>query len=240
MRVFTTCRVCGDVLTVVDFHDVVHPCCDPRSTDVPAHHPVAGAPYVDQLTARFVDAVLAGDGAEADRLEDMIDRIDHAPPRSGEAALVYASWGWPVFPLRPGGKSPVTRHGFKDASTDPDLIRRWWTDHPQANIGVPTGLVFDVVDVDVPHGIRTWPALRDSEAMPDVHGVVTTASGGVHAYITPTGGGNMAGFRPGVDYRGRGGFVVVPPSIRDDGHRWVWTVKPSPVLVTAPGTENAA
>jgi len=40
-------------------------------------------------------------------------------------ALGYARHGWPVFPCMPGSKEPATRHGFKDASTDPDRITAW-------------------------------------------------------------------------------------------------------------------
>jgi hypothetical protein len=34
-------------------------------------------------------------------------------------ALAYARHGWPVFPCAPGAKIPATRHGFRDATTDP-------------------------------------------------------------------------------------------------------------------------
>src|SRR5258708_5584255 len=45
-------------------------------------------------------------------------------------ALAYASHGWPVFPCLPGAKEPATRHGFRDATTDPDQIMSWWKRHP--------------------------------------------------------------------------------------------------------------
>ena len=221
MNSYSTCRVCSEMMFVTDeLEPPVHPMCADNDT----------APYVEQLTTRFLAAVERGDIPEADRLERLVTDFDAAPPRLLDAALLYASWGWPVFPLRPGGKAPLTRHGFKDASTDPAQIRAWWTATPAANIGLPTGLAFDVVDVDVPAGIFEWAKLRDSDAMPDGHGVVTTSSGGRHIYVEPSGGGNLAGLRPGIDYRGRGGFVVAPPSRRDTGQPWMWTVKPSPTI----------
>jgi hypothetical protein len=160
----------------------------------------------------------------------LIHQLQSAPPRLAEAAQLYASWGWEVFPLYPGEKTPLTRHGFKDATADPEQVRVWWTSWPSANIGLPTGKRFEVIDIDVPTGMNTWPSLRDSDAMPDMHGLVCTASGGLHAYVLPMAGGNLAGLLPGIDYRGAGGYVVAPPSIRADRRRWQWTAKPSPIL----------
>lgn len=199
------------------------------------------AGYIESMLERFLEAAMKGDDDEADRIETLIEQFDRAAPRMLDAALLYASWGWPVFPLRPGGKAPLTRHGFKDASTDPMQIRAWWTATPMANIGLPTGLAFDVVDIDTPNGmLGPWPTLRDSDAMPDGHGIVTTSSGGRHVYIEPLGGGNLAGLRPGIDYRGAGGFVVAPPSVREDGLRWMWTSKPSPAITTRISVKGAA
>src|SRR5262249_31586621 len=54
---------------------------------------------------------------------------ERANPRLA-AALRYAAAAWPVFPCVPGEKIPVTRHGFLDASTDPDKINWWWSRNP--------------------------------------------------------------------------------------------------------------
>lgn len=52
------------------------------------------------------------------------------------ATRQFAVAGVPVFPCVPGGKRPLTEHGFHDATTEPDQIAAWWRQHPQANIGV--------------------------------------------------------------------------------------------------------
>jgi putative DNA primase/helicase len=69
------------------------------------------------------------------------------------AALGYARRGWPVFPCRPWpDKRPLSAHGFKDATTDEEVLRRWWSRWPNALIGTPTGLSFVAFDVDPRHG----------------------------------------------------------------------------------------
>ncbi len=45
-----------------------------------------------------------------------------------EAALKYVSLGWYVFPLAPGQKVPITKHGVKDATTDEAQVRKWWVE----------------------------------------------------------------------------------------------------------------
>ncbi|MGH3566227.1 MAG: bifunctional DNA primase/polymerase [Pseudonocardia sp.] len=38
--------------------------------------------------------------------------------------------GWHLFPVRPGGKAPAIRRWQDRATTDPDHIHRFFTDHP--------------------------------------------------------------------------------------------------------------
>jgi hypothetical protein len=209
---------------------------------------------MDGLLADWLRAIETGDTDTEERLIDEIDRLDGAAPRTAEAALIYASWGWPVFPLLPladaariakrtgdtitkVAKRPATRHGFKDATTDPARISGWWERHPDSNIGIATGRHFDVIDVDTHKGgMTSYHRMRASDGMiPAVHGKVATASGGWHLYIEPLGGGNSAdtgkSVLPGIDFRGLGGYVVAPPSwLGDRSARWSWITKPSPEI----------
>jgi hypothetical protein len=73
----------------------------------------------------------------------------HVNPRLA-AALRYAQAGWPVFPCITGEKAPATKHGFLDATTDPDKITWWWSRNPGRNVAIATGTPGpDVLDVDV-------------------------------------------------------------------------------------------
>jgi hypothetical protein len=156
------------------------------------------------------------------------------------AALKYAKRGWPVFPLwgrddgkcdcgdancKNPGKHPIgslAPHGFKNATTDPKVIERWWRKHPDAGIGLVTGNASGliVIDVDIKnknpdrHG---WAALGLLEAelgrLPEPK-IASTPSGGRHYYFRYAEGirSSTEKLGPGLDIKAEGGFVVAPPS----------------------------
>lgn len=155
-------------------------------------------------------------------------------------ALWLAGHGVPVFPLAVGGKVPKAgTAGFKDASTDPAQVARWWERTP-FNVGIscgPARLV--VIDLDTPKTDTKTRALVELPepfaSMPGVHDgadvlavlaaeagqpvpldtrTVATPSGGLHLYFTaphplPSSIGKLG---PMVDTRAMGGYVVAPPS----------------------------
>src|SRR5450755_2790323 len=132
------------------------------------------------------------------------------------AAHHYADAGWPVFPCWPGSKLPATEHGFQDATTHHRQIARWWSRQPDANVAIATGAPGpDVVDVDVKDGQSGFPAwneLQQAGLVASPQAVITTPSGGLHAYFDGSTQGN--GRIPGhhLDFRSKGGYVVAPPS----------------------------
>lgn len=141
------------------------------------------------------------------------------------AALWYASKGHPCFPCKAGEKVPATRTGFKEATTDPDQIRKWWTQNPAYNIGLPTGQAFDAIDIDLPGWEVVDEATINDLCPGDWIGLVSTPRGGLHIYVPPTGAGNTVGMLPGIDFRGRSGYVLAPPSVTKDGV-YVWKDPP--------------
>jgi hypothetical protein len=124
------------------------------------------------------------------------------------------------------GKHPLgslVPHGVKDATTNRARVLAWWTRHPHANIGLATGYRFDVLDVDGPAGAQAIRTLAATHGLVSSGPLVRTGGGGWHYYLHATGLGNA---RPTglehVDWRGRGGYVVAPPSRHHSGHPYQW------------------
>ena len=119
-----------------------------------------------------------------------------------------------------GGLVP---HGVKNATTNRARILAWWTQQPQANIGLATGQLFDALDVDGPAGERAIGQLAAAHGLASSGPLVRTGGGGWHFYLAPTGLGNVhpRGLAH-VDWRGRGGYVVAPPSRHASGHPYQW------------------
>jgi hypothetical protein len=139
------------------------------------------------------------------------------PDRAVERALGYAAHGWPVFPCQPGAKEPATRHGFLDATTDPDKITWWWRRQPEANLAIATGQPGpDVLDVDqhgqAGNGFAAFNQLKRAGLIEGAGAIIATPSGGVHAYFA--GSDQRCGKLPRhhLDFRAQGGYIVAPPS----------------------------
>lgn len=190
-----------------------------------------------------------GNDAEIRAFIDKMDRLDEqreqrlsAPEALAQAALWYAQQGIPVFPLQPASKEPMPgSRGFYDATTDTDQVRTWWTDRPDANIGSPTGVVFDVIDIDGPEGFGSLATMREegvdirpvtleTEATEDTVWVYATSytpnRGGRHFFIETSARSSSPKIRPGIDYKGAGGYVVMPPSRWPGGGRYDWVGTP--------------
>lgn len=154
--------------------------------------------------------------AELDRLDVAAARARPAPSMLG-SALWYAQAGLRVFPLSPGTKIPFAQSaGCLDASANPDVIRGWWESSPTANVGIATGYVVDVVDIDGLKGQVTRAKRADLFDIIEAHAlgkVLTPRPGGMHIFVPAVATGNMAGTLEGIDYRGLGGYVVAPPSV---------------------------
>ncbi len=144
-------------------------------------------------------------------------------------ALAYAANGHAVFPVKPSGKTPLTPHGFKDATVDPEQIRAWLYQHPDANLGLPTGLIFDGLDVDANKGgLESLDRLlHDLNIIMPTTPTAQTGGGGKHfLFVAHPGlksGANVFGAKyPGLDIRAKGGYIVVAPSTHASGKPYGW------------------
>jgi hypothetical protein len=129
-----------------------------------------------------------------------------------------------VFPCYSEGeraKRPLTKNGFLDATTNIPTIKAWWRRHSTASVGIPTGVKWDVLDVDVKRegdGRVHLPRLTDLGLLNGCRRVVRTPSGGWHLYFpaSPT-LTNSTRAVLGLDVRASGGYVLAPGSYIDTG-----------------------
>jgi hypothetical protein len=140
---------------------------------------------------------------------------------------------YPVFPCRrrdetdatgrvQRAKSPLTKSGFKDATQDEQQIRRWWSDHPDALVGVPTGSRTSLAVVDYDH--KSAGAAAQDWIMENQQQLVSTkihqtggGSGGRHYLFSLPHGVKIRGGvsvtlgkvkREGLDIRAEGGYII--------------------------------
>ena len=181
------------------------------------------------LDALYVAAQRRGDQPEADKIEAALSKLVEPYPATVptlNAALWYASQGWPVFRTQPRLKVPYDgTRGLLDATCDERFIKAWFYGRA-ANVAIATGHAFDVVDVD-PEGHSTMiNRLEDDPRFAPLLGVAQTPRGGFHLLVPATGRGNTQGRWPGIDYRGKGGYIMAAPSFVDDekshgSYRWL-------------------
>lgn len=162
---------------------------------------------------------------------------------NGAAALEYVRAGLAIFALAEGTKAPKKgSRGHLDASTDPGVVGAVWARHPRANIGAATGSRsgFWVLDVDDQHDGPAALARLEAEhgALPATI-AASTPSGGWHLYFSwPMDGPeirNSAGrIGTGLDVRGEGGYIVLPPSVLADGRGYCWRATGARVAAAAP------
>jgi hypothetical protein len=164
-----------------------------------------------------------------------------------QAAVVYATLGYPVVPMHtarpPGtcscgdlacsdaGKHPRLAGWTRLAAVDPRVVGEWWRRWPDANLALATGRRFDVLDLDGEQGVEALRAALSISPTEHPGPVTRTGGGGWHLLYAPTGLGNRVRLLPGVDWRGRGGLIVAGPSRHASGHRYTWV---RPLTTTLP------
>jgi len=110
---------------------------------------------------------------------------------------------------------------FEDRHPTEAEVRGWFERWPSSNIAVVTGAISGIVvlDVDMQHGgeesLKRF-ALRNAGMPLTVE--AATGGGGRHVYFKHPG----FALAPGLDLRGDGGVIIVPPSIHSSGKPYSW------------------
>jgi hypothetical protein len=139
-----------------------------------------------------------------------------------EEALKYLEMGYSVIPLRQGDKRPLVKwEAFQKERATKAMLISWWSNEPNANIGIVTGKISDlcVIDCDSDEAYKRVQENLNGSNPP----TSKTPRGGRHVYCA-----NEEGITVGsdpeqkIDWRGEGGYIVAPPSVRSDGAAYEW------------------
>lgn len=150
-----------------------------------------------------------------------------------DAARRLRARGLSVIPIGSDKRPLIEWKTYQEEPPPPDQIDEWFTRWPAANLGVVTGRVSSLVvlDADGPEGLASLKALGTT-ARTWLQRTGRLEGGWQQAFRHPGNGvtiGNRAGVRPGLDVRGDGGYVVVPPSMHPSGRRYEWLTSPDDV-----------
>ena len=132
-----------------------------------------------------------------------------------DEALRYAAADMHIFPVN-AAKRPLTPHGFKDASSDPEVIKAWLQKWPYCDFGWPCRRTVVVVDIDMKRRQERLRRLQAPRRMRSTRGPNAASQQRPRAGCTsslrrqePTRTRSaIAG--TGIDTRSLGGYVVLP------------------------------
>ena len=164
----------------------------------------------------------------------------------GVAALKLAASVGPVHPLcwptsergcgcgwnhenKDVGKAPRTRHGPKEATSDPEVISRWWQDLPSANIGVALETArLLVIAPDSPK----WLVEFERRGLPKTAFAESGGGEGHRHYYYRRPDSCLVGrlCRSGEYDIVADGYTVAPPSLHVSGRPYQWLSPPWEVL----------
>lgn len=147
------------------------------------------------------------------------------------------------------GKHPHIFDWQQKATDNPKNIKNWWKKWPDANIGLATGLGSGVFVLDVDDGGIEYLEENDLNLNKDIlkrsamSKTGRVVGEGRHVfyrydeYIIRKFGGeikNRVKFLPGLDLRGKSGYVILPPSDHLSGNKYGWLLPPGKYAVEDP------
>src|SRR6267142_34442 len=153
-----------------------------------------------------------------------------------QVAYAYADNGWRIFPRYATAdpktgkvkQHPLTTHDFKDATNDLRQIEYGWSKkwkRPDAMINASTGIMNDilVLEIDMKNGKNGLAELEELKAGRELPITLsaTSPTGGKHFFFNYKDGIRIGHLTPGVEFKGEGGAITLPPSRRPDGE-YLW------------------
>lgn len=137
-----------------------------------------------------------------------------------EAAIEWAEAGIPVFPTG-DDKRPLTQNGFYDASTDPDVIEAMFKAAGNrlhgigGRMGAASGIFAIDADTykegDAGAAAKAYVAKLESQGLLPQTRVHATRNGGRHYLFRAEEYPNCKPSK-GVEVKGEGGYIILPPS----------------------------
>jgi len=152
-----------------------------------------------------------------------------------DEALWISREGFPVFPVERHSKKPLVRwQPYQQRLQTEQEVKNWWERWPEANIGMATGSLsrLVVLDCDSPDAleifITSFPEARDTAQ--------AQTGRGRHFYFAWEPGIRTASaiLGPGIDLRGEGGFIILPPSVHSNGKIYEWLNDSDPLPLPPP------
>jgi hypothetical protein len=142
-----------------------------------------------------------------------------------DAALGYATGGWPVFPVMPRSKAPATPRGFHDATLNPETVRRHWR-IPDRNVATPTGAAsgFWALDIDGAEGEANLARLEAEHGPLPPTRTALTGGGGRHLlfrYVGPI-QSSVGRIAAAIDVRADLAYIILSPSVHPTGRTYAW------------------
>jgi hypothetical protein len=173
-------------------------------------------------------AVAASDATASPRLMPLIAAAIRGERPMLDVAMEYLRRGWSVVPQMPRAKRPCVRwKPFQDRLPTVEELTDWFAQWPDAGLGVVLGPVSGlfVVDVDGTEAhevllaqlgsVPVAPRAISGSRSPDrYHLFFRCPQIPTKAKATP--------WHPKLEFRGKGGIVVIAPSLHPSGRRYAW------------------
>ena len=139
-----------------------------------------------------------------------------------ESALGYQKLGWHIVPLKPTEKYPrVKWKPFQATQPTAQQLINWFTKWPDSNIGAITGPESGICSLDIDSQDAN-EAIRHKFDIPDTI-IQETGRGRQYIFKYPEDDiKSQAGLIEHVDFKGKNGIIVLPPSTHSSGKQYKW------------------